>query len=284
MPLAHSLSKRLRSDSHQNVQPTRSFSSRSGKQVKMGEISLPMNLLSTTNILSYEAPDIAIAQQTRNVPPQYSYHRPSESHSAHSATSTEPALTDGSSAGSSPAVEHNHLSCYFPGPTVARTTSARKAVEVDENVPAIPQRAPSHSKREHERVARKRSQRSMTHSPNSSTPSSPTGDRNSFEIIGNPKSNSQMRSPSLAQTTRSVFSPPPHHHPFGSELEQLNEVAETFTDVARDMENDEDAMVMRQRGLEKYSVDDYISEIGYLFPTTMFQAGIGPEENDGGWI
>ena len=284
MPLAHSLSKRLRSDSHQNAVPTRSFGSRSGRQVKLGEISLPTSLLSTTNILSYEAPDISIAQQTRNVPSQHNYRRPSASHSSNYATSTEPPLTDGSSVESSPAVEYNHLSCYFPGPAPARTKSARKAVEVDENVPAIPQRAPSHSKREHERLARKRSQRSATRSSNSSAPSSPTSDRNSFELIGNPGNSSQRRRPSLAQTTSSAFSPPPHHHPFGSELEQLNEVAETFNDVTRDLEADEDAAMMRQRGLEKFSVNEYISEIGYLFPTTMFQAGIGGNDNEGGWI
>lgn len=54
-------------------------------------------------------------------------------------------------------------------------------------------------------------------------------------------------------------------HPFGKELEQLNEVAEEFGGVVRDAEFEADMSVIRARGLATFCAADYLSEIQPLF-------------------
>lgn len=54
-------------------------------------------------------------------------------------------------------------------------------------------------------------------------------------------------------------------HPFGRELEQLNEVAEEFGGVVRDAEMEADMCVMRERGLAFLCAADYLQEIKPLF-------------------
>lgn len=54
-------------------------------------------------------------------------------------------------------------------------------------------------------------------------------------------------------------------HPFGAELEQLNEVAEEFNGVARSAEEEADLDAMRLRGLERFCAAEYLAEIQPLF-------------------
>jgi len=56
-----------------------------------------------------------------------------------------------------------------------------------------------------------------------------------------------------------------YEHPFGKELEQLNEVVEEFGGVARDAEMEEDVAVMAKLGLGLFRPTDYLSEIQPLF-------------------
>lgn len=51
------------------------------------------------------------------------------------------------------------------------------------------------------------------------------------------------------------------NHPFGRELEQLNEVVEELGGVIRDVEMDEDTKFMLERGLQKFCASDYLAEI-----------------------
>jgi hypothetical protein len=55
------------------------------------------------------------------------------------------------------------------------------------------------------------------------------------------------------------------NHPFGRELEQLDEIAEEFGGTLRDAEREADLDAMRRRGLVKWSANDYILEIRPLF-------------------
>jgi len=64
-------------------------------------------------------------------------------------------------------------------------------------------------------------------------------------------------------TTTPATTPPAH--PFGKELEQLDEVAEEFTAVTNDAERKADMQAMQQRGLVRFCAADYISEISPLF-------------------
>lgn len=54
-------------------------------------------------------------------------------------------------------------------------------------------------------------------------------------------------------------------HPFGKELEQLNEVVEEFGGVVMDVEMEEDIASMSQKGLVKLCATDYLDEIQPLY-------------------
>jgi hypothetical protein len=54
-------------------------------------------------------------------------------------------------------------------------------------------------------------------------------------------------------------------HPFGRELEQLNEIVEEFGGVIRDAETEADMTVMRSRNLAAFCAADYLSDIQPLF-------------------
>ncbi|RKF73789.1 hypothetical protein GcM1_242047 [Golovinomyces cichoracearum] len=107
------------------------------------KISAPMELISTTNMISYNAPNIA--------PPAIASSRSDSGDSDMSLVdfSTPVTSPDSSSTelSSSPGPKPNHLSCYFGS-----------AISGDE-APSIPQRAPSHTKSSDsiETLGRKRS-------------------------------------------------------------------------------------------------------------------------------
>lgn len=54
-------------------------------------------------------------------------------------------------------------------------------------------------------------------------------------------------------------------HPFGRELEQLNEIVEEFGGVIRDAEAEADLAVMRSQNLATFCAADYLAEIQPLF-------------------
>jgi hypothetical protein len=54
-------------------------------------------------------------------------------------------------------------------------------------------------------------------------------------------------------------------HPFGRELEQLNEIVEEFGGVVRDAETEADLAVMRSKNLAVFCASEYLSEIRPLF-------------------
>jgi hypothetical protein len=68
-------------------------------------------------------------------------------------------------------------------------------------------------------------------------------------------------------------------HPFGKELEQVNEVAEEFGGMQ--MVWDEDERILQKKGLMKFTVEDYISEI-----ESLLKGFVGEESHReaAGWI
>jgi hypothetical protein len=77
-------------------------------------------------------------------------------------------------------------------------------------------------------------------------------------------------------TTTPAATPPAH--PFGKELEQLDEVAEEFSVVANDVERANDIKVMRQLGLARFCVADYLSEIQPLFASYVHTHLSAPQQ------
>jgi hypothetical protein len=246
--------------------------------IDRSKISLPVALVSTTNMLSYNAPDLATMDLAtmRSVASSNSLGQSSADDSDHSVSTRSRAsshgsrdtLTDASSVESSPtSPAPNHLSGYFPGPgktlkKSASTTSLQQVKEeVIEPVPAIPQRALSHSKRAHERLAHKRSLQNV------STRGSMSSTRNSREQ----RSSLDMFTGTIAEEA----------HPFGRELEQLNEVVEEFGGVVRDAETEADLSVMRSKNLAIFCAAEYLADIEPLF-TSRF--GIPNQAPPMAWI
>jgi hypothetical protein len=70
-------------------------------------------------------------------------------------------------------------------------------------------------------------------------------------------------------------------HPFGRELEQLNEIVEEFGGVIRDAETEADMNVMRSRNLAAFCAAEYLSEIRPLFNNRF---GLAPQPAPMAWI
>lgn len=266
MSLARAVTKRMkRSEAPKELtSPTRSQSVRNpALHIDRAKISLPVALISTTNALSYNAPDIATMKRA---PSTASFSHSSADDSDHSVSTRSRAsshssrhttLTDASSVESSPtSPAANHLSGYFSSVgkqlrKSASTTSLQQVKEeIAEPVPAIPQRALSHSKRAHERLAHKRSLQNVT----------TRGSLNS-RSSGSVRSSREQRS-SLDMFKSSIEE---EAHPFGAELEQLNEIVEEFGGVVRDVEVEADLLVMRSKNLATFCAADYLTEIRPLF-------------------
>ncbi|KAL2821733.1 hypothetical protein BDW59DRAFT_108826 [Aspergillus cavernicola] len=210
--------------------------------IKRGKISGPVQLLSTTNMLAYNAPDLHSASSSSSTS---SLQSPNESelsfaqHSFHSPT-TSPEESP---------IEPNPLSEYFPKRSATVTSHVRSSTSTTSSAeaPMIPRRALSHTKRTHQELARQRSVSRMSppplHANRSNPPARPAHDNYNAEP-----------------------------HPFGKELEQVNEVVEEFGGVPL---FDEEERVLHSKGLKKYSVADYLVEIEDLYGS-IFNDRLGP--------
>lgn len=105
------------------------------------------------------------------------------------------------------------------------------------DTPILPQRAPSHSKKAHQDLARNRSLSRLTPPPN--VLGNATIVRNSADIFGG-----------------STIDP---NHPFGNELAQVNEVAEEFGGSSSLFDEEEEEMKLK--GLLKFNAEEYVTEI-----------------------
>ncbi|KAM7197613.1 hypothetical protein V8F20_006503 [Naviculisporaceae sp. PSN 640] len=253
------------------------------------KISAPVELIHTTNMLSYNAPDI----YPKSASSTSSTHRSEDDLS-------DSALTAASSPPTSPDVESlpppkralspepNHLSCYFTPP--AQALSPTKESEAEP--PVIPQRAPSHTKKSYEPlVARQRSNSRMSEQSHRtvSTKTSFTFSRSSSTSTSTAATSHNSTPPPFHASkvsTASFSSPPPSatlpptptsqpnysknvhrkevsqsQHPFGPELAQVTEIAEEYGVKERLNELDAEEKEMISKGLCKFSASDYLSEI-----------------------
>jgi len=268
------------------------------------KISSPVALISTTNMLSYNAPDIrhvsssSVASTSSQTSGDDSDH--SAGASSNASNRSRETLTDASSIESSSPIspEPNHLSCYFQAANsknLRRSASSSNihkkspSLTVTEPVdaPAIPQRALSHSKRAHEQLARKRSLQHLPgqKSPRSSHSSSP---RISHQYSHSRSETSEPRrshtvshkhESSHSRSSLDMFTGQPieANHPFGKELEQLSEVAEEFHEAVRDVEENEDTLVMRKKGLVKLCAADYALELEDLYAILFDTRYLAPQ-------
>lgn len=305
--------------------PTRSASMQfSEKPVDTRTISPPVALLSTTNMLSYNAPDVSAVRAQRKASFSVSSRSSARSSadesdtSSTSHTSQDTALTDVSSiASSSPTSSpspkekettyfHSKSSSLSPPiplrlsrsastSSFRHTSQTTSLLEVDQGLsPEIPQRAPSHSKIAHEVLARKRSLQAMsrTQSISSITSSSRETRRSSIEFFSRDITDAPAPSiPALGFASSPSLSGPSistsssQHRPFDKELMQLYEIAEEFGGALRDVERESDLRVIRQKGLARFCADDYLREIQSLSSGFFASAYPShPQQQEVAWI
>lgn len=67
--------------------------------------------------------------------------------------------------------------------------------------------------------------------------------------------------------------PPSEAHPFGKELEQVNEVVEEFGGITRGLLEEEN--LLYRKGLKKFTADDYLIEVDNVYGS-IFDNQLGP--------
>ncbi|KAF2415792.1 hypothetical protein EJ08DRAFT_673823 [Tothia fuscella] len=220
--------------------PLRTASMRgSDKPVDIRKISSPMALVSATNMLAYNAPDVSMLRAQRKASSSVSSGSSRSSaddsdSSAGSHLSRDTMLTDVSTPGSATNSLYYTNSKRSPRRSASSFELRHNSTSTTSS-PEIPSRAPSHSKQAHERLARKRSLQQV---------SSAMESRSSFDFF-------------TADLDKL--------HPFEKELEQLDEVAEEFGGVVRDVERESDVAVIIEKGLARFCADDYLREIRPIF-------------------
>ncbi|KAL8993997.1 MAG: hypothetical protein Q9169_005928 [Polycauliona sp. 2 TL-2023] len=241
MELARSFTRRHKRPEINHFSPNRTTSIRKlDGRIDHSIISPPIELLSTTNVLALNAPDLHTSLQNTAFSSASSSADDSDVSLTFSASSrsTSP---ETESVGTSPSpIEPNHLTSYFQSP--GRPFSGASSVAC---VPAVPSRAKSHTKQTHQASARERSNSRTTLPPVTiHSPVSPaTAPRSSIDMFStNPEAD----------------------HPFGAELAQVNEMAEEIGANENTMADEEEQYLI-DNGLCKFSVNDYLDEIqGYL--------------------
>lgn len=199
--------------------------------IKRGNISGPVQLLSTTNMQAYNAPDLSASTASSASSLQSRDDSDVSSPHSYSSSITTPDLFPHDS---SP-IDANPDS-YFPKRSATVTSHPRSSTS-STDAPQVPKRALSHTKRSHQELARKRSQSRMSPPPLSPPRSTP-----------------------CVRTSQEMFRS--EAHPFGKELEQVNEVAEEF---GSPHVLDEEEQILFRKGLQKFTVEDYICEIEELY-------------------
>ena len=128
--------------------PQRSNTTKASLGNIRAKISAPVELTHTTNMLSYNAPDLFPEKGPKSATSMSSFKSDDESDGNLTSASTPPTSPDSpfpQKRSASP--EPNHVSCYFTAPKSAPLAEA----------PVIPQRAPSHTKKPYEGLMRHRS-------------------------------------------------------------------------------------------------------------------------------
>lgn len=255
MSLARAFTKRIK---REDPGLTRSGTARYAPgTIKRDMISLPTELISTTNVQALTAPDIrslsassADSVSSGNDSDFFTIDR-----SFLSQNSADDSSIDGSSPATpiTPAMESTSSFFGAKSPVSGPIVIASEAMP---DTPALPQRAPSHSKKAHVELSRKNLIQRMSPPP------------------------TQLVKPTIRTSTEILSPSLKSEHPFGKELAKVNEVAEKFGAVSTLIEEEEQEIL--SKGLHKFSVDDYINEIVGLYGGGVFEGKLGTVANP--WV
>lgn len=260
--------------------PQRSKTTKGNANALRTQISAPVELIHTTNMLSYNAPDISRSNST--APSSSNSSRKSsdeDSDSANTGTSSPPTSPEVDAHEDKPeGPQTNHLSCYFVAPGQPKDYVFQDVPPV----PAIPKRSPSHTKKASlDKIARQRSVSSMSRESERtvSTKASATFSRSSSSSTGASFASHNSATappkppmPAMAHQASQQSQRPTTSdaHPFRHELAQVSEIAEEFGIKNSALEEEEFAL--KERGLYKFSAESYLGDVQSLF-TAFFQEG-----------
>lgn len=249
MSLVRSFTKRARAHTRGTEEPSlpRSCNVRyTPGTINRAKISLPTELISTTNVHALNAPDIrkisADLSSTKSSADSVLSENDFSSIdkgflSADNSSSTDLSPITPITPFSEMMQDPTTKDFFSSNPVIASTASTPST----EPVPAIPSRAPSHSKKAHVELNRQRSfQRSMSPPPTNIAEPAQTNVRDTRDMFSQKVSE-------------------PSSHPFSRELAKVEEVAERFGATTAILDDEENEMMAK--GLQKFSVDDYLAEI-----------------------
>lgn len=249
--------------------PRRSNSNR--RPILRHKISAPVQLVHTTNMLSYNAPDLPRSSRSNWATTKSS---DDDSDSPATAESTPPTSPDVPPRERSSSPEPNHLTMYFKNP-------ARTLVATETPPPVIPKRSPSHTKKNSfDAIARSRSMSRTSRDSNISISITASSTFSRSPSLSTCASSASQVSASQSQSQKQVVQKQTVHasdmlpavprtpsqqrsskenHPFGQELAQVTELAEEYYSGARLTLIDEESRYLESRGLVKLSAGDYLS-------------------------
>lgn len=207
--------------------------------IKRGKISGPVQLLSTTNMLVYNAPDLPSAASSSSA---------SSLRSRDDSLSLQPSVASPiTSPDESSPVESSEQNPFFPKRSATVSSPPRSsASSPTADAPQIPKRALSHTKRSHQDLARQRS----------------------LKRTSPPQLHTARSSPAIKATQDVELEP----HPFGRELAQVTEAVEEFGGI---YDFAEEEMMLQQKGLRKFAAVDYVLDIEALH-ASIFDDQPGP--------
>ena len=249
MDLARAFTKRSKRSEVSVFPPTRAATVKYPGPIQRKAISPPIELLSTTNVLALNAPDLYSSPLSAS---SLSDDSDSSIGALQSSRGTTP---DSSSVDLSPSsIEPNHLTAYFQSPGGVLPSVG---LPNDANAPIIPSRAHSHTKKSHQALARQRSISRSAQSPPAIHSAKIT--RDSIDMFSNKLD---------------------INHPFGAELAQVNELAEEIgANNVLILDEEEDFLI--SQGLLKFGVEEYLDEIQGLFGGSF---GNPFGSSNAGWI
>ena len=270
--------------------PQRSHTTKGSLSLR-AKISGPVELVHTTNMLSYNAPDLPRAKH-HGLPLVSTSSSASKSEddsdTLNTLDSTPPTSPDVAPGERSSSPDANHLSTYFMAPLKPLPQAPAAAAT---EAPVIPKRSPSHTKKASIDAVNRQlsisrmskasdnslsSKASMTFSRSSSASTSLSHLSIHSRKLSAPPRPSAPLSPSALQTT-----PIKESHPFGQELAQVTELVEEINiKPAVTAEVAEDEKYLASKGLAQFGIDEYLSIVDELatsfFPDTSHIRAAGP--------
>lgn len=284
--------RRGRGDASDSAIPQRSLTAKGSMNIR-SKISGPVELVHTTNMLSYNAPDLP--RSKRHGLPAVSTASSSsksedDSDTLNTIDSTPPTSPDVAPGERSSSPDPTHLSTYFMAPLKPTPAPPGKASPITTEAPAIPKRSPSHTKKaSYDAINR---QQSMSRSSKASDNTLSTKPSMTFSRSSSTSTNASH----LSTHSRKLSAPPrpaplspgamqatptKELHPFGQELAQVTELVEEMTvkpQLTEEMAQDEKYIVSRD--LVKFGIDEYLSIVedlaGNFFPETTHIRAAGP--------